>query len=349
MGYETLARVSLANLPTPLEELKQLREKIGGPRIFIKRDDLTGLGLGGNKLRKLEFLLGDALAKKCDTIITSGTIQTNHGRLTAAACAKLGLTCYLVLTDEDTGIYEGNRILESLYGARQVFCGFDHSVAPELLDKEKLRAGDERISRLVAELKTEGKNPYVIPRGGRSLFGTAGYVAAMDELKLQLDSFRVHPDYIVSPCATSSTITGISLGNRVSGINAHVIGAVLSRSAAENRKMLMEEFNHDAEAMGYPFRITKGEIDVREDYLGPGYASMTEAGKEAILLFARTEGILLDPVYTGKTAAAYVDMVHRGEFKTDDTVILFHTGGTPLLFLRSMADWAKEIALEVRT
>ena len=164
MGYEDLPRVSLINLPTPLEELHRLRQAIGGPRILLKRDDLTGLGLGGNKSRKLEFLLGDALRRGADAIITSGGIQTNHGRLTAAACAKLGLACYLVFTEDENGVYEGNRILQTMFGAKQVFCdNIDHSLPPEKMAKERLRAGEETIAKLAGRLRAQGKNPYVNP------------------------------------------------------------------------------------------------------------------------------------------------------------------------------------------
>ena len=200
MGYEDLPRVSLINLPTPLEELHRLRQAIGGPRILLKRDDLTGLGLGGNKSRKLEFLLGDALRRGADAIITSGGIQTNHGRLTAAACAKLGLACYLVFTEDENGVYEGNRILQTMFGAKQVFCdNIDHSLPPEKMAKERLRAGEETIAKLAGRLRAEGKTPYVIPRGGRSLYGTASYVAAMDEVKAQLEERNLRVDYILAP------------------------------------------------------------------------------------------------------------------------------------------------------
>ncbi|MDR1875192.1 MAG: D-cysteine desulfhydrase family protein, partial [Synergistaceae bacterium] len=319
MGYETLARVTLANLPTPLEEAKRLREAIGGPRLFIKRDDLTGLGMGGNKLRKLEFLLGDALAKKADVVITSGAIQTNHGRLTAAACAKLGLECRLVLTERDAGYYEGNRILQHLFGARQFFCDIDDSVPPEKLDREKLRAGDAKTAELVEEVRASGRVPYVIPRGGRSLWGTAGYCGAMAELKKQLDDMNVKADHIIVPCATGSTLTGTLLGCRVASIDAKIHGIALSRSVEEGRRMVEEEFNKDSEGMGYPYRITQDGIDLRSG-MGRGYAIPTAGGQDAIKLLARTEGILLDPVYTGKTMAGYIDMVKHGAFRADESV-----------------------------
>ena len=347
MGYEALPRVRLANLPTPLEEAKRLRLAIGGPRLWIKRDDLNGLALGGNKLRKLEFLLGEARKQGADTVVTSGAIQTNHGRLTAAAAARLGLDCILVVTEKDCGYYEGNRILQELFGAKQVFAEVEDTVPLEQLEKEELRAGDAKIEEVMSRLKAEGKRPFLIPRGGRSLQGTAGYCAAMEELKEQLDFLGIVPDHIIVPVATGSTLTGVLLGARICGIKAQIHGVALSRSPEEGRRMVREEFNKDADALGYPYRITEEEIDLSGDYLGAGYGIMTEAGQAAIRLLARTEGILLDPVYTGKAMSAYLDFVKKGRFKKEETVIFFHTGGIPLLFLRQVSQWlGREAGLE---
>lgn len=339
MGYESLPRVPLATLPTPLEEAKNLRKAIGGPRLLIKRDDLTGLGCGGNKLRKLEYLMGDALSQGADVVVTSGAMQTNHGRLTAAACAKLGLECILVMTERDNGHYEGNRILQTLFGAKQVFANVNESVPPEKLDKEKLRAGDEKIAQVVAELKAAGKRPYVIPRGGRSLQGTAGYCNAMVELKAQMATMGISPDHIIVPSATCSTLTGTLLGSKICSISADIHGIALSRSPAEGRAMVAEEFNKDAKAMGYSFQIQENEVDILGEYIGDGYGRMTAAGKEAIRLLAQTEAILLDPVYTSKSMSAYIDLVRKGYFKNDETVIFLHTGGLPLLFLHEISEW----------
>jgi 1-aminocyclopropane-1-carboxylate deaminase/D-cysteine desulfhydrase-like pyridoxal-dependent ACC family enzyme len=292
--------------------------------------------------------LGDALEKGANVIVTSGAIQTNHGRLTAAACAKLGLECRLVLTERDTGYYEGNRILQHLFGARQVFCDVDYSVPPEKLDKEKLRAGDAKIAELVEEIKASGKVPYVIPRGGRSLWGTAGYCRGMAELKEQLDRMGAKADHIVVPCATGSTFTGTLLGCRIASIDAKIHGIALSRSVEEGKCMVEEEFNRDSESMGYPYRITQDEIDLRSG-IGKGYAIPTSEGLEAIKLLARTEGIVLDQVYTSKTMAGYIDMVKRGVFETGETVVFLHTGGLPTIFLREMSEWiAEDVRQDVR-
>jgi len=336
MGYEILPRLRLAALLTPLEELHNLRKQIGGPRVFMKRDDMSGLGLGGNKLRKLEFLLGDAVEQGCDVIITSGDSQTNHGRLTAAACAKLGLDCYLVITSDRTDTFEGNQVLQYLFGAKEVYADVNHSVPPEKMAKERLRAGEEKIAELVTGLKEQGRKPYVIPRGGRSLQATASYCRAMvEEVGPQFEQLGVKPTHILCPCATSSTLTGVTLGNRVSGLGAEVIGVALSRTPGEGREMVEEEFNRDAAAMGYEYTIGRDDIEILGGYIGGGYGIPTPEGMEAIKLAAETEGILLDPVYTGKTMAAYIDLVRTGRFREGDTVLIFHTGGTPLLFLES--------------
>lgn len=182
MRLEELPRIKVADLPTPLEELKNLRKAIGGPRLFIKRDDKTGLAYGGNKLRKLEFLMADALSKGADTIITSGAVQTNHGRLTAAMAAKLGLRCILVITEEEPEKYEGNLILEKLFGAELHFLSISQDIEEDQRAKEYLKEGDKFIADLTAKLKMEGRKPYIIPRGGRSLQGTASYAVAMIEL-----------------------------------------------------------------------------------------------------------------------------------------------------------------------
>lgn len=342
MGFESLPKVKLAYLPTPLEEMKQVRKRIGGPRLFLKRDDQTGLGLGGNKLRKLEYLLGDALARGADTVVTSGVMQTNHGRLTAAACAKLGLDCILVMTEADCGYYEANRILQELFDAKQVFADVDYSVAPEKLAKEQLRAGDAKIAQVMDELRRAGKKPYLIPRAGRSLQGTASYCQAMLELKQQLEEQDIHAGHIIVPVASGSTFGGVLLGGRICEMQAKFHGIALSRSVEEGKEMIEEEFNHDAAAMGYPYRIKQEEVNLYGEYIGAGYGIMTEAGKNAIRLFAETEGILLDPVYTGKAMAGYLDLSAKGAFRKDETVIFFHTGGLPLLFLKEVGLWLGE-------
>ena len=209
----------------------------------------------------------------------------------------------------------------------------------ERLDKEKLRAGDEKIEQVMEELYKSDRKPYLIPRGGRSLQGTAGYCNAMVELKYQLSLLGIAPDHIIVPSATCSTLTGTMLGCKICTMGAQVHGIALSRSPEEGKAMVEEEFNKDAATMGYPFRIKQSEVSIFGDYIGEGYAKITPEAKAAIKLLARTEGILLDPVYTGKAMSGYIDLVNKGFFKTDETVVFIHTGGLPLLFLNEVSQW----------
>ena len=342
MRLEELPRAHLASLPTPLEEMTRIREELGGPRIFLKRDDLTGLGFGGNKLRKLEFLMGDALSKGADTIVTSGAPQTNHGRLTAAAAAKLGLKCVLVITEEEPETDEGNIVLYKLLGAQLHYVSIDPGIPKAQRPKAYLKAGDKVLSELVEELKAQGRKPYVIPRGGRSLQGTSSYAAAMLELYSQLMHRHIKADYIVLPAATCSTMTGIVLGSKILSLDTKIIGICVSRSALEGKSMLTEEFAKDSAALGYDFTIKPEDILITDEYLGEGYGIATKETREAIKLFAEKEAVFLDPVYTGKAMGGLLDLIRKGYFSTDDTIVFFHTGGSPVVFTKTTAELMAE-------
>jgi D-cysteine desulfhydrase family pyridoxal phosphate-dependent enzyme len=332
MRFEAMPRVRLADLPTPLEELTKLRRLIGGPRLLIKRDDKTGLGYGGNKLRKLEYLFGDALRQGADTIITSGAAQTNHGRLTAAAAAKMGLKCMLVLTEERPAKCEANMILDKLFGAEMFYVTIDQAIPACDRNNAYLAAGELLTQDIVQRLQQEGHKPYVIPRGGRSLPGTCGYILAVLELYQQLIAQGITADYIVLPAATCSTMTGVLLGTKVFSLSTKVLGISVSRSTAVSKALVTQEFNHDATALEYSWRISPDEVQVTDAYLGDGYAQPTPATYAAINLLAREEGILLDPVYTGKAMAGLIDLIQQGYFGADKTVVFLHTGGSPALF-----------------
>lgn len=332
MRFEAMPRVRLADLPTPLEELTNLRRLVGGPRLLIKRDDKTGLGYGGNKLRKLEYLLGDALRQGADTIITSGAAQTNHGRLTAAAAAKLGLKCVLVLTEEQPAHCEANMILDKLFGAEMYYVTIDREIPASERNDAYLAAGDLLTQEIVQRLRREGHKPYVIPRGGRSLYGTCGYILAAFELYQQLINNGITADYIVLPTATCSTMTGIVLGTKIFSLSTQVLGISVSRSAAVGKAMVAEEFNHDAAALEYDYRLKPDEVQITDAFLGDGYAIPTPATYAAINLLARQEGILLDPVYTGKAMAGLINLIQQGYFGVNQTVVFLHTGGSPVLF-----------------
>jgi D-cysteine desulfhydrase family pyridoxal phosphate-dependent enzyme len=295
-------RVILGQWPTPLEDAPRLSEALGGPRILVKRDDVNGLGVGGNKLRKLEFLLGEALAAGADTIITFGALQTNHGRQTAAACARLGLRCELVLTKSvprDGDAYEksGNLLLDHLYGANVHICE-----TPE----ETVQVYD----RLAA-----GPNTATFPVGGSNTTGILGYVVCAQELYDQ----RPDIDKIVVPIGSAGTAAGLAAGVKQLDWSVTLVGACVSHTETESREDV---------------RRLAGDvdIDVTDRAVGPGYGVPTEEMWDAVRLFASTEGITLEPVYNGKAAAAMVDMIRNGEIGADETVVFLHTGGLPGLF-----------------
>ncbi len=343
MKIDNMPKIKLINLPTPIDELARLRKVIGGPKILMKRDDLTGLAYGGNKSRKLEYLLGQAKKEGADTIITSGALQTNHGRLTAAACAKEGLDFYLVITEEEREHFEGNTILQSWLGTNFVFIDPVQPREGEDIAKARLRAGDDKISQLCHHLTAKGKKPYIIPRGGRSLQGTASYCAAIREIKQQLAGMEETVNYIIVPVATGSTMTGILLGTKAYDLPAKVIGMSVSRPCEEVKSMIIEEFNKDAKELGYSYQIENQDFIIDNSYIGQGYGISTEAGLQAIKLLAETEAIFLDPVYTGKAMAGYLDLVSKGFFSDKDNVLFIHTGGGPLMFLDSIGQKAKEM------
>lgn len=316
-----LPRVRLGHLPTPLEELGRLSKALGGPRILAKRDDCTGLAVGGNKVRKLEFLLAEALENGCDTIVTTGGLQSNHARQTAAACARLGLRCELVLprlVPREDALYEsgGNRMLDELLGARAHVVGD----AEEAADK---------TAQLEADAESRGGRAAVIPAGGSTPTGALGYAAAVDELLEQTAAAGIRNARIVLAAGTGGTHAGLlaGLAGREETLRPTAI-AVLEDALSSARKT-------DLLARECAARIGQPEpraADVRDGFLGEGYGMPTPGMIEAVQLCARQEGLLLDPVYTGKAMAGLIGLIRDGELGTGDTVIFWHTGGTPGLF-----------------
>ncbi|MBT1063483.1 D-cysteine desulfhydrase family protein [Bowmanella sp. Y26] len=310
-------RIELATLPTPLEFLEQLSTKLGGPQIWLKRDDLTGLALGGNKTRKLEYILFDAIEQGADCIITAGAIQSNHCRQTAAAAAKLGLECHLVLGGEAPEKCNGNLLLDNLLGAHIHWAGEN-------------RKG-EGIPALIAELKAKGKTPYMVPYGGSNLLGALGYANAVLELVKQSESRFTH---VVFASASGGTHAGILAGARLVGLDSQILGIRIDK--ADTPELLFADkvlnlANETAEALALePFNAK--DVLLNEDYLGGGYAVIGDAERQAIDLLAKTEGVLVDPVYTGRAMAGLLDLIQKGYFSADDKVLFWHTGGAPALF-----------------
>ncbi len=315
------SRVSLAFLPTPLHEMNHLREALGGPRLFIKRDDQTGLATGGNKARKLEFFIAHALDQGADTVITAGALQSNHARQTAAAAAKYGLKCILTLTGTEPDHWNGNLLLDDLLGAEVRFMG-------DISRADRPRALEE----VAREVRGTGGVPYVIPVGGSNPVGATGYVVAMEELMGQLKERNLQVDHILFATSSGGTQAGLIVGAKAVGFKGRILGISVSRKEEEIVGTLKELVPRTAEHLGLDLSFSGDDFQVNDDYLGAGYAKPAEPEREAIRLLARTEGILVDPVYTGRTLAGLIDLIRKGAFGQDETVLFWHTGGIPALF-----------------
>lgn len=318
---DNLAKASLGFFPTPLIELKRLSAKLNGPKIFMKRDDNTGLALGGNKTRKLEYIMGDALAKGADTVITAGAIQSNHCRQTAGAAASLGLECHLVLGGAEPEQPQGNLLLDKIYGCHIHWAGEN-------------RKGED-IPELVERLKTQGKTPYVIPYGGSNELGAAAFVAAYKELESQRQSLNVNFTHIVFASSSGATHAGLMLGNKIVDNGCQIVGINIDKGEMDKvpfDQHIITLANNTAQLIDAGFSFTADDLILNSDYVGEGYGVIGEIENEAIAMTAQNEGILLDPVYTGRAMGGLIDMIRSGDIKQTDSVLFWHTGGAPALF-----------------
>ena len=313
-----LPRHSLAHLPTPLEPLSRLAAQLDGPELWIKRDDLTGLATGGNKARKLEFLVGDALAQGADLLITGGATQSNHARQTAAASARSGLGCVLVLRGKEPSVPQGNLLLDRLFGARVVWT----SEWPPAETMEQA-AEDERSAARV---------PYIVPYGGSNPVGASGYVTAMEELLAQCEERGLQFDHIVLPSSSAGTQAGLAVGARALKFQGRILGISIEPPAEVLRRNLAELATATADHLGLNVSFAPESFTVDDAYLGDGYGQVGELEREAIHTLARAEGVLLDPVYTGRAFGGMLDLIRRGEFHRGERVLFWHTGGTTGLF-----------------
>lgn len=311
-----LPRLKLAKLPTPLDEMPNLTRALGGSRLLVKRDDLTGLAAGGNKTRKLEFLVADALAQGCDTLITAGGPQSNHCRQTAAAAAIAGLECHLVLGGQPQPPL-GNLLLDQLLGAR-----IHWTPKPQR---------NARIASLAEELRAAGRKPYPIPIGGSTPLGAVGYVAAMFELVQQIDSRNLSVDHLVFATSSGGTQAGIVLGAKLAGFHGAITAISIDQApdAESDEKFLAsvcEIARGAASLLEVDLPLSVDDFSTNYDYLGAGYGVVGELERAAIRMLAQHEGILVGPVYTGRAAGALIDLVRRGEFKAGKSVLFWHTG-----------------------
>ncbi len=344
MGFDTTAvlerlaafpRVPLAHLPTPLERLENLSARLGGPRIWVKRDDATGLAFGGNKARKLEFILADAQAQGADTVVTWAGIQSNWCRQTAAAAARLGMRAVLVLFHKPPfeGAVDGNLLLDRMLGAEV------HIVPAEGRRTMAWEEVAEWVEPVVAAEEAAGRKVYIAPVGGsmpdgsmQEPWGALGYLEAWRELHEQAKERDVRFVTVVHATGSGATQAGLLVGARIMDPQTRIIGVSVSEDAATLGGWVRTIADRTLGLIGREEQVRKDEIDVRDTYVGAGYGHMSSEVAETLRLLASTEGLLLDPVYTGKAMTGLLDMVRQGEFAADSDVLFVHTGGTPALF-----------------
>jgi D-cysteine desulfhydrase family pyridoxal phosphate-dependent enzyme len=315
-----------------LQELRNLRQELGGkersPRILMKRDDLTGLAFGGNKARKLEFLVGDALRQGATVLVTSGAAQSNHARMTAAAARAAGLKIALVLTkDRECPVVQGNLFLDQLFGAEIHW--IDENPNPLFATGSEEAA---KIADVLADLEKRGERPCLIPIGGSSPRGSFGYVTGTLELTAQLFQMGEAPSRLYYANGSRGTQAGLALGAKMYSAPYRTYGIAVSGGEPEKTQRAIRIAGEAAQILGSRSQVTAEDLINDENYIGPGYGIATPGCVEAIRMLASCEGILLDPVYTGKAMAGMIDHVRRGDIDPGETIVFLHTGGTPALF-----------------
>jgi D-cysteine desulfhydrase len=322
LHLQNIPRIPLAFLPTPLKEAPRLAAAIEGPRLWIKRDDLTGFGFGGNKIRGLEFLLADALAQEADTIVTGAGPQSNSVRATAAAAVHAGLSVVAVYSGTPPQEVQGNYRLTRMLGAEVRFTG------------DSNRASVDGFIEVVAtELRKHGRRPYTIPRGGANVLGTLGYVLVAHELAEQCAALGILPDAIVLATGSCGTHAGLLAGTHALRLPWRVEGFTVSRPVDEVQTRVYDLAQAALERLGFARTLSSREVIVHDGFIGAGYGIPTAEGAQAIRLAARREGIFLDPTYTGKALAGFIAHTRAGRFRRDETVLFLHTGGEPALFV----------------
>lgn len=311
----SIPRVRFAHLPTPIEELPELTKVLGGPRLFVKRDDQTGLAFGGNKTRKLEFLVAEAHEQGADMLISAGAIQSNHCRQTAAAAARFGFGCTLVLNGDSPELVSANYLLDQLFGAKIV-------LVRERDDRDRV------LQETFENARATWRNPYLVPYGGSSATGVMGYTFAMEELSQQ----KLDVNWIIFGTSSGGTHAGLVLGKRLYQFKGKVLGISIDEPTGKLKTHVSTLAAQSSEKFGQRIEFSPDEVFADDSYCQAGYGVFGDGEREAIHLFARHEGLLLDPVYTGRAAAGMVDLIRKGFFHRDDAVLFWHTGGQPALF-----------------
>lgn len=312
----TPQRVKIAHLPTPIEEMTRLSAELGGPRLLIKRDDQTGLAFGGNKTRKLEYLVAEAQSQGCKMLISAGALQSNHCRQTAAAAARFGMECMLVLNGEHPAQPSANLLLDHLFNADIVWV-------------QDRKDRDAVLAHTYQTALEAGQKPYMVPYGGSSPTGAYGYTFAMEEVAQQLPQA---PDWIVFGTSSGGTHAGLTLGSRLFYPKSKVLGISIDESVADLKRNVSALATQAAHKLGATLSFSGDDILANDDYCKAGYGVFGDGEKEAISLFAGLEGQLLDPVYTGRAAAGMIDLIRKGVLKKGETVLFWHTGGQVALF-----------------
>ena len=321
---EEFPRVSLAHLPTPLEHMPRLSEHLGGPEIFVKRDDCTGLATGGNKTRKLEFSMGEAVQQGADTVITVGAIQSNHVRQTAAAACKLGMKCEVLLEHRvgrpsKTYTSSGNVFLDKIFGAnlREYEAGTDFGAA---------------MAEIADEIRENGGVPYLVPGGASNPVGALGYVECGIEMLGQFDQQKLGIDHLVTATGSAGTHAGLAVGLRASGSQLPILGIGVNAPQNIQEERVYKLAIETAAKVAAPDCVGRDDIVADCNYIGSGYGKPTESMNEAVLMLARLEGLLFDPVYSGKALAGMIDYIRTGRFVKGQTIVFLHTGGSVGLF-----------------
>ena len=322
MTPDNFARVDLGFFPTPIETLDRVGQELG-VRLRIKRDDYSGFGGGGNKVRKLEFLMADALALGASVLITTGGHQSNHARMVAAAACRFGMSSVLVLRGDAPTEYQGNLLLDRLFNATLEF----------LDPNDYFHLIDGRMEAHAQAARVGGKVPYVIPLGGANPLGALGYVRAVEEMQAQLQqSGGARPDVIVAPVGSGGTLAGLQVGVRRYWPGTRVVGISVSRDSAWFQQRVAAMAGECAALLGWDMRFAPDEIWVEDQHVGPGYGKPSEGGVAAIRRIAGQEGVLLDPVYTGKAMDGLFGLVDSGAIAANADVLFLHCGGSPALY-----------------